>query len=167
MTFHTVIEKIMPEVQSGSEKPFIIFRKEKYNWGYRFTKDNIGKIISSIDEVKMSDPFATEHCGKDFAYGSFPYVYDKVFIARLYAEYHAMPDDDANNIVYRVIVNFMEDNISHLSHKITNRLINFNKALEAIYKIVSFSPDENFDEDRISEIVAIIESTSKKYKENK
>jgi len=137
MTFHSMIERIMPEVRSGSDEPFIIFREENDSWDYVFTKDYNGEPSELLEDIQAHDPYAVAFYGKYFSNGSYPYVIDKVLTARLQAEaLEAQAGDFVYASEHHSLFLFFEKNISGLSSDVTDYLIDCRNPLAELYEII-------------------------------
>jgi len=166
MKFCSVIEEIMREVDGGSKRPFIIYRNKSGRWNYSFTKDLEGNDIGYPRGT--SDPFATVHCGEDFARGSFSTVYDRVLVARLFAEYHAFSDDDESKEEFNALANIVEDNIGYLSQNVIDYILRCKNPLATIGGAISFSikgdSGEIYDECHVDKVLKIIRSKPREVK---
>ena len=64
-------DKIMHDVKSGSQEPFIIYRDNTGGWHCDHTQNQFGEAFEWVKRAKMRDPFASEYTGKEFSNGSF------------------------------------------------------------------------------------------------
>ena len=182
MKFNEVINKIMPEANGSTDEPIIIYRDKDGEWHGEFVYRDIsgdwqgdltlnehGEISTWVKDIEKRDPFAITVTGKDFAQGSAPYVYDKVLIARLRAEYDYNYDAKAGIITgaaheeAKALINFFEDNIGAFSHKATNYLTTLERPLAALGEMCPFSlTTENegwdYDEENANEAIERIEN---------
>jgi hypothetical protein len=162
MKFNAVIDKIMPDVENGSDEPFIIYRDANGGWHCDHARNQYGETYDWVEDVKSADALAITFTGADFSRASFPMVYDKVLTARLRAEYdasfrHSDPGD------YRALVNFLEDNMSALTFEVTEYLSQYDRPLAAIDRMLNISlrsddPNEYYDEKKANEAIEIIEN---------
>ena len=163
MKFNEVIDKIMPLVNSGDKNiPFIISGQSgEYEVDFLNLKPE--KVSEYLASIKEKDPLAVEFTGADFSKGSFPYVYDKVLAARLWAEYDVDFDNETNSKKLEVLANFLEDNMSEFSHEITDYIAQYDKPLASLNKMLGFSlesenSDEYYDSDKADEAIDRIEN---------
>jgi hypothetical protein len=142
MNFNELIRKMMPEVNGGTDESIMIYRKNG-EWHGDFTQNQYGEPFDWVDDIKEQDPLAITVKGSNFAKGSFPYVYDKVLIARLRAEYDFMDRSgmiltDADRNELNALVNFFEDNAGEFSHKAMDYLTTLERPFMALYEMCPF-----------------------------
>ena len=135
MTFNAMIEKIMPDVNVGSEEPIIIYRDKNGDWHGDYTLNQYGEEFDWVDDIRENEPFAIIVNGADFAKGSYPYVYDKIILERFEMEYHHHFDDGTKGENY-YLSSFMDDNIGELSHDVTDYLMEQERPLTAINEML-------------------------------
>ena len=78
MDFSTAIESKMKDVNDGPTESFMIYRDNNGGWHCDYTQNQHGETFDWVMDARTQDPLALTFCGKDFASGSFPYVYDVV-----------------------------------------------------------------------------------------
>ena len=139
MTFDKTIEKIMPDIESGSEEPFIIYRDSHGNWQSDYTKNALGITFDWVDNVKKQDPLALEYTGKNFSNGSYATVYDDVVCHRLREEYDLARryGEEAGN--YRAITSFFEDHASSFSQGVMTYLTSIDRPLAALQEMIPYN----------------------------
>jgi len=170
--FSGVINEIMPLVESGSDLPFAITREDG-NWNINYFALN---TTAEPDEIKAQaekflaflrekDPYTVRHTGEDFAKGSFPYVYDKVFCARLRAEYEAGAFGRASSDELNALINAVEDYIGSISQQTIDYLLEFDQPLRALYELNPIplynrdnSDGEPYNDDKINDFIEAVES---------
>jgi len=172
MDFNEVIGRIMPEVWEGSTAPFIIYRDKSGEWNREFTNDQYGKTYDWVVDIKETDPYTVTLYGANFAQGSFPYVYDKVFAARLRAECEATPYGEGAIVEFRAIINFFEDYAGNLSSDVTEYLTTLDRPLYTLYEMKPFSikdekSDFGYDEDKVDDFIEVIENYVEKVLEER
>jgi len=142
MDFSVLLTKsIMPEVESGSDKPMIVWRE---NNGWKVDNADNENVIAGIRE---KDPSALIVTGADFAKGSYPYVYDKILAMRLRAEYNDVPSHIECREEMAKIVDMLEDNMGELSSEAAEHLASLNNPLAKIYGYISSNQkDVNSDD---------------------
>jgi hypothetical protein len=149
--FSAAINAIMPLVKDkDTSVPFIISRHNN-EWSVNYVAE-AGKAKQFLEEVRengysgenIKDPFAVMFTGYDFSSGSLPYVYDKVFTARLRAEYDATEPGAANKDELRAVVNFMEDYIGDFSATATEYLVRYDRPLAAIADMLPIDLKSDF-----------------------
>jgi hypothetical protein len=164
MDFSGAINKIMPEVNSGGNEPFIIYRDTD---GYHadFTQNQYGERFEWVADAMEKDPLALIYSGKDFSQGSAPFVYDTVLAARVRAEFtnetEAAVDDDETEEL-RALVNFFEDSVGSLSSEMTDYLATLDKPLAELYELCpsrlrTSNPNWKYSEDLASDVIYYIE----------
>ena len=129
----------MPEVESGSNEPFIIYHDKTGEWHCDFMQNQYGQKSAWVEDVKDKDPFAVEFTGEDFSKGSFPYVYDKVLAARFRAEYDADLPGEATRGELGALADFLENNMGEFSSEITDYIARYDRPLASINKMIGFS----------------------------
>ena len=132
MTFNQAINGIMDAVRSGSDEPFIIYRDGSGDWHGDSTQNQYGETFEWVEDVKQNDMFALTFKGSDFADGSFPYVCDKVFIARLRAEYDTSFSGITSDAERIALINFLEDNVGEFSPDVIEYLTTCDKPFTTI-----------------------------------
>ena len=149
MTFNQAVEHIMPEVRNGSIEPFIIYRDSGGDWHSDFINNQYGEVFDWVEDAKAKDPLAVIMTGKDFAKGSYPYVYDAVLVARLRAEYaYAAQSGAVTGANYKelyALVNFFDDNVGEFSHKLTDYLGTLERPLAALQEMCPFSLTTDYE----------------------
>ena len=138
MTFNAVIEKLMPEIKSGSDEPFIIYRDNKGEWHGDFTKNQYGDEYDWVEDVKDKDLFAVEFTGKDFAKGSYPYVYDAVLVNRFRKEYQVEVNNGTNIENLSAMMDFFKDNIAEFESSTTNYLTTLERPFRALMEMCPY-----------------------------
>ena len=161
MTFDAMIEKIMTEVDNSGKNPFIIWR-ENNDWNYGLIKNNDGVTFDWVMDAQKKDPFSVIVTGADFLHGSYPFVYDKVLVDRLHAEYGTAKYDNVNNGEYYAILTFIDENIANFSSEATEYIISLKKPLAELNDMLPISLKKDVDnayynENRVKEVMAIIE----------
>ena len=158
--FNEMIEKFMPYVESGSKEPFMIYRDEHGSWHCDHTQNQYGDTFDWVEEIK--DPYAVTVTGYDMAKGSFPYVYDRILNERLRTEYEnaVFTNTDLNEL--KALINLVEENIGEFSSEVTDYLTQFDRPLDALYRmtpmsLVSDDPDLDYEPDVIGEFVGAVE----------
>ncbi|GHV17136.1 hypothetical protein FACS189425_02750 [Clostridia bacterium] len=141
MTYGDMIEKIMPEVQSGSAKPFLIYYDAEGGWHGDFTKNQYGETFEWVADAINADKAAFVTCGLDFAGGSYPYVYDKVLCQRMSNEYYIVTghDTDDEHKKTLALLNFFEDNVTEFSSETLDFLIDYDRPLKALTGFCPFN----------------------------
>ena len=163
MTFNTMINKIMPDVENGSTEPLMIYRDKDGGWHGDYTQNQYGEVFDWVEDVKEQDPFAVTITGDDLAGGSFPYVYDRILNERLRAEYSNSDFMNADLEELRAIIHLLEENIGEFSSEATDYLTTLDKPLFTLYEMTSISlksnaPDFDYDYDKIGEFVDAVET---------
>ena len=54
MNSSSIIEKIMPEVQNGSDEPFVIYRDAIGDWHRNFTQNQYGEPFDWVEDIKKT-----------------------------------------------------------------------------------------------------------------
>jgi hypothetical protein len=170
--FSDRIDEIMPLVKNGSDLPFAITH-ENGDWNINYfalnttaAKEEIAaQSANFLAFLRENDPYAVSHTGADFSNGSFTYVHDKVFCARLRAEYDAEPFVKLNLGEFRALLNAVEDNIGSFPQQTIDYILQFDKPLHALNEMNPIplynrsNPDsEPYDAERIDEFVKAIDS---------
>lgn len=140
MMYAEAIEAIMPDVRGGSMEPFWITRSTDGSWDVR--RDDAG-----------GDPFAIQLNGAGFDRGSFPFVYDKVFTARLRKECEQAESLGGSTPEMTELVELFEDYASEFSSVVTDYLAEVDRPLEALCRMNVLGADANAVIDRIEGIV--------------
>ncbi|MDL2287413.1 hypothetical protein LJB90_02480 [Eubacteriales bacterium OttesenSCG-928-G02] len=161
MDYNAIIEKIMPEVESGSNQPIMIYRDIHGGWHGDFTRNQYGDEFDWVEEVQ--DPFAVTVTGADMSRGSFPYVYDRILNERLRAEYETAFFKDSDPAELNALINLFEENMGEFSSEVTDYLTTLDRPLAAAYEMTSISlksndPNYDYDSDKIGEFVDAIEN---------
>ena len=151
----------MPEVQSGSDEPFVVYRDGSGDWKCDFTRNQYGEPYDWVEGINDKDPLAVTFKGSDFADGSQAYVYDKVLTARLRAEFDNTWSNGVNMDELRALVNFLEDNIGELSSDAAEYITGYYKPLVEMYNMIPGGliiqhPVENYDEEKAWEAFEFI-----------
>ena len=140
--FSDAINEIMPLVKSGSDLPFAITREDgKWNINYfslntTAAKEEIkAQAASYLALLREKDPHTASHTGADFSSGSFPFVHDRIFCARLRAEYYAIKYGELNEGELQALINAVEDNIGSFSQKAIDYLLESDKPLRKLYEL--------------------------------
>jgi hypothetical protein len=157
-----MIELLMPYVNDGSNEPLIIYRNKDGSWGLRHTQNELGETGEWVRDIEKKDPSAIIIKGADMSDGSYPTVYDKVLIARLFKEYEATHKGEKRAEDFRALANFLEDAISEIPHDKVTFLTILDRPLAFVEKILPFSLKSNdtnsyYNEDRFDEALNIIE----------
>ena len=150
MDFSTAIESKMKDVNDGSTEPFIIFRDKNGGWHCDYTHNQYGERFDWVEDVKKQDPLALTFCGKDFANGSFPYVYDVVFSYRIRFEFYEsareLPILGAEYKKLKALANFIEDSIGAFTPGAIDYLTNLERPLAATSRMCPFNMATGFDD---------------------
>lgn len=139
MNFSDVIDKIMPEVRSGSNEPFIIYHDKDGNWHGDFTQNQYGESFDWVEGAKEQDPLALIHKGTDFAKGSFPNVYDTILTERIRQEYYIARSSGKDDDKLHALTCFFQDNVGEFSHEVTDYLVQFDRPLAALAQMCPFN----------------------------
>ena len=145
MIFNAAIEKIMPDVQTGSQEPFVIYRDTYGEWHCDFTQNQYGEVYDWVEAVKEQDPLALTYKGADFSKGSFPFVYDSVLCDRIRAEYDIARSSGKDDDKLHALVCFFNDNISELSFEVTDYLTTLERPLTALNEMCPINLTTDFD----------------------
>ena len=163
MDFSGAINRIMPDVQSGSTEPFIIYRDSHGGWHGDHTQNQYGEQFDWVEDVPTQDPLALVFSGKDFAGGSYPSVYDKVLSIRVYLEsvIDIFSDRDTSRI--NALANFFKDNVGAFSHEATDYLTTLERPLAALAEMCPLDmtterEDWKYNEDLAADAIDQIES---------
>jgi len=162
MKFSGLISEIMREVRVSSNEPFIIYRDEKNKWYCAFIGNRRDIGFDRVKYLNDNNSLYLEFKGADFSYGSSSFVYDKVLITWLHAECENYINDDVFND-FKSLVNFLEDNMSEFSQKVTDYIAHCDKPLSLINKIMGFSltsddPNEYYDMEKADKAKKIIKN---------
>jgi hypothetical protein len=132
--FSTAINEIMPLVERGDKtKPFIITRDSAYgDWQVCYPAGDAKAFLESQREY---DPFALKYVGADFGGGGYAFVHDKVFCARLRAEYNAIPYGELHGGELSALINAVEDNIGSFSQVTIDYLLARENPLRELYDL--------------------------------
>ena len=163
MTFSQAIEKIMPEIESGSNEPLIFYRDNNKEWQCDFTQNQYGEVYDWVDDVKSQDPFAVTFTGADFARGSFSNTYDRILNERFRAEYESAPFYDAELDELTAIMNMLEENIGNFTARVTDYLTSFDRPLAALYDMTqvclrSDDPHLDYNFDKVDIFIESVEN---------
>jgi len=164
MKFSELIDRIMSEVNTGGTEPFTIYRDKDGEWQYGFAQYQDGKALGRMPDIKEQDPFAVTFTGKDFARGSFPYVYDTVLYSRVREEYYVARNSGKDTDALHALTCFFQESISEFSQEITDYLTTLDRPLAALAELCPFdmstdSGDWSFNEDLAEDAIDRIEST--------
>ena len=159
-----MIDKIIPRVQEGSDEPFIIFRDKNGKWQCDYTQNQYGDKFEWVDDVKENDPLAVELKGSDFDFGSHSYIFGKVFIERLRADYNADISFEGRTGELLALIKFLEDYQRELDKETAEYIMLFECPLESLNKMLDFSlisdnPYYEYDDSRVDRALDIIEGT--------
>ena len=162
MDFNAMIKKVVTEAENVGNKPFIVFRDSENEWQCDFTQNQHGEPCEWLDDANATDPFAVTFTGEDFSYDSQAYVYDKVLMARLHAEYKTEGFGNGNEQEADAFMKFLDDNIRNISTEVTDHLMGLDRPLAALYELNPISlkdSDSNlgYDESKAQEVIDIIE----------
>ena len=152
MNFSGIINAIMPDVQSGSNEPFLIYRDNVGSWHFAHTQNQYGEVFDWVEDIKTQDLFAVELRGKYFSGGSFPYVHDAVLCNRIRAEFYHNRDSGAysgdsieaffegmgEKEAYALAC-FFEDNVGAFSQTVTNYLTTIERPYNALAEMCPFN----------------------------
>ena len=152
----------IPEIQNGSDKPFLIYRSQHGDWHYCEAQNQDGETYEWVEEILESDPLATMFKGSDFYENSYPYVYDKILSERLLAEYDQTKFLKASVSERFALVYFAVEHIDSFSSDVTSYLAQVNRPLDALDEMIPFSlksssPDDGYDEDKAQEALKQVE----------
>ena len=161
MTFNQAINKIMHEVESGSQEPFIVFRNADGGWHCDTTVNQYGEKYDWVDDIQ--DPFALTFTGEDFAKASYPAVYDRILNERLRAEHDNAFFPNADTGELSALMNLLEENIGEFSSEVTEYLTLYDRPLAALYEMTPISlksdnPDHDYDYDKVGAFVEAVEA---------
>jgi len=132
MTFNAAIEKIMPEVETGSTERFIIYRDKNSDWHSDFIHNQYGELFDWVEDAREQDPFFVQYTGKEFANGSFPYVFDAVLCQRLQMERYYAESSGIDKKAALALVNFFEDYCGEFSHTVMDYLTTLDRPFAAL-----------------------------------
>lgn len=158
MTFNELISNIIPHVNDASELPFII-RRDNGQWSIDYLDLTKDKAAAYLAEVKTQDPCAVMFTGADFSRGSFPMVYDDVFRARMWGEYHAAVTNGANDGELQHLADFVEEHIGSFSSEALEYLTTLDKPLDKINKLSMYSITD-WNDEGAEKLNAIIEEAA-------
>jgi len=171
MDFQSVINKIMPYVQEGSDELFIIFRDKNNGWQYEFKQNQYSKTFDWVEDVLNKDPLAVMLKGSDLSNGSYSYVHDKIFLMRLHSEY--MTTNYTNDHLdegVQAILYCCDENMGEFSTDIATYLANLERPLTALYYMTALSVDlrsddakTNYDNSKVQAFVDRVEKKVSKY----
>jgi hypothetical protein len=162
MDFSGVIDKIMAEARSGSDEPLIVYRDKDGEWHGDFTQNQYGETFGWVESANEQDPFAVTFKASEYTGGSYPFVYDKILAARLFAEYHTLEPGAGNLDELRALADFLEKNIGELSSEATEYIAQFDNPLAELHKMIPENltighPDEYHGADNAWKAFEIIE----------
>ena len=139
MDFGELIEKIVHEADLCSDENFIIYRDIDGNWHHEFIHAHPNDCSRKLSIVKQKDPFVLSYTGRDFAYGSYPSIYDAVLCNRLRAEFCdytvQMEKASTDYLKLHAFIELIEDNISALSNSATEYIAALPLPLKALHEI--------------------------------
>jgi hypothetical protein len=161
MDFSNLIDKVMSEVKSGSTEPFIIYHDKDGGWHCDFTQNQYGETFAWVEDIKEQDHLAVTFKGTDFASGSFPYVYDMVFTARIREEYYIARSSGRDSNELNALTAFFVDNIAEFSQETTDYLAKYDRPLATLQKINPLrlaSDTYAYDEDKAQKLIELIEN---------
>ena len=144
MDFSDAINKIVSYIQDNPAEPFIVYR-DKNGWHCDFTQNQFGESLDWVNDVRESDPLSLIYTSKDFANGSFPYVYDAVLCNRIRGEYNIEKSSGKDTDDIHALTNFIEDNIGEFSHETTDYLTTLDNPLAELFKMCTVNLDTNDD----------------------
>lgn len=145
MDFNSAIKSMMQDVNDGSQEPFIIYRDNNGDWHSDYTQNQYGETFDWVTEAKEQDYLALEYKGSDFSKGSFPYVYDAVLCDRIRAEYYLARSSGKDNDTLHALTCFFNDNVSELSHTVTDYLTTLDRPLAALGEMCPFDLATDFE----------------------
>ncbi|MDR1537738.1 MAG: hypothetical protein LBU32_07035 [Clostridiales bacterium] len=163
--FSAAIQEIMPLVTDGDKStPFIITHDSAYgDWQvcYPYPADTADSFLKSQRE---HDPYAVKFTGANFADGDFSYVHDKVFCARLRAEYNCEPWGNLHEGEFSAVLNAFEDNIGHFSQNAIDYLLQQGEPLHELYDLnpiplydLDNPNNAPYDDERVDEFIEAVE----------
>ena len=164
MNFATLINaKVMPDVNNDYDEPVIIYRDRHGDWHGDHTQNQYGEEFDWVEDIKEQDPLAFITTGKDYAKGSYLYVYDKIVAERLRIEYELFHNDGTNAGEPYTLISFMEDNIGEFSDEATDYLMELERPFAAINEMIPQHLKRNIsgsfiDEKTQDEIIDCIEN---------
>ena len=135
MKYDEMIERIMPLVLEGDQSTSFIISRQNDEWivNYPYPEENVSEFYNNVLEA---DPFALMLTGRDFAFGSFPFVYDDVLRQRLGKEY--MFDSSADKDKLGAISRFFDDNAALFSQYAMTYLADIDRPLAALQEMLPF-----------------------------
>ena len=164
MTFDKMIEQIMSDVQSGSDKPFMIFRDKYGGWMYDYTQDQYGMRHKWTNGMKDLEPLALELRGKDLSGGSYATVYDDILCRRIREEYDLFRSFGHETDNYSAITCFFEDHVGSFSQEVMTYLTTIERPLAALQEMIPFDmttrqADWFYNEDLADNAISHIEKS--------
>jgi len=159
LTYDQAIESIMPEVDSGSQEPFIFYRDAIGDWHINFVYEQLNDKDTLLKNIKRRfDPLALIYTGKDFSNGSYSYVFDTVICDRIRAEWDINKNGDYRTSYYislekrdtEALINLFEDNVSEFSNDVIEHLTSVRKPLSELarlcpYKLFSYDKEYGYN----------------------
>ena len=142
MKYNEMIDSIMPLVNERDQStPFIISRQnDEWVVNYPFPPETASEFYKNVLE---KDPFALTLIGSDFAFGSFPYVYDDVLCQRLSKEY--MFDSSADKDKLGAISCFFDDNAASFSQHTMDYLVSMDRPLATLREMLPFDMTHSYE----------------------
>ena len=159
VTYDQAIEKIMPEVDSGSKEPFIIYRDIKGNWHVNFIYEQLDEKHNFHKNIRNRiDSLALMLTGEDFSKGSFSCVYDSILCQRITTEWESYKIRFPKTPSYmgfdgrdiEALINLFEDNVSEFSNNVMDHLTSAHKPLSELallcpYKLFTYDTDFGYN----------------------
>jgi len=90
---------------------FAIYRKPNGDWGWTWVDENDAPQLHLI-----LDPYHVRFHAEELTCGSYPYTYDKILIARLFAEANTVYNDNAKRHAM-ALANLMEEGLCEFTQK--------------------------------------------------
>jgi len=143
MTFNDVIQKIMLEAEKGSNKPFMIHRKDDGDWDFAYTQSKNSNTYKWVNDVKERDHYALTYTGKDFSSSSISKIYEKVLVDRIREEYNVERSSGRDSDEIHALTCFFIDNIASFSKPTTDYLTTVKKPLAALKDMCPFDLTTN------------------------
>ena len=157
MDYSAMIESIMPFVSDRyNSTPFIVSHNNG-EWFADFRSLALGDAEAQLTFALQTDPLALKFTGADFSSGSFPYVYDKVLLARLRAEYDIDKAISYSPNGLYALVEFMDEYINELSTEATEYLTTLRRPLLVLDAISSINLSGGIDEKKAEALIEQIE----------